>query len=285
MRKSVFEGSNVLITGAASGIGKAVAWEMARRGATPILVDINQEALIREDKNLRLAGYPSYYFQVDVTQVEQVRCLEERLNQEGMLPDILVNCAGLTLVAHVTATQHEDWERIIGVNLMGAIHTIECFLPGMLERGRGHIVNIGSLDGLIPVPSQAAYCASKFGLTGLTEALYYDLKQYGIGVSLICPGAVDTPMSRSKPIRDMPLDFKGAGLVEWLADKFYNTPEKIARQVAEAVAYGRFLVIPGLPSRVIYHFRRLFPRLACGCGLVTARVFALLRRRRMATAT
>jgi short-subunit dehydrogenase len=161
---------------------------------------------------------------------------------------------------------------------MGTVYMIETFLPNMERRGYGHIVNIGSIDGLIPIPGQAPYCASKFAITGLTEVLYFDLRQHGIGVTLICPGYVSTPMAKSMPIKDMHTEFRGSGMVLRIFEAFSGTPQSIAEHVVEAVTGNKFLVIPGLPSRVIYHYRRLFPRLATSSGLIVARIFSWLRR-------
>jgi short-subunit dehydrogenase len=272
-------GRRVLITGGASGIGLATAWEFARRGSVPLLVDVNRFALEEAVSKLREKGYEVHAFCQDITDIQGVRSLARELEERGQTPDILVNCAGTTLIAHVSATTHEDWERIIGINLLGTVHIVETFLPELLEKGGGHIVNIGSLDGLVPIPSQAAYCASKFAITGMSESLYFDLKNRGVRVTLICPGAVNTPLVQSKPIRDIPIDFKGANLVSRLVKMISNSPEKIARHIAEAVVHGRFLVIPGLPSRIIFHFRRLFPRVASHCGVYTAEIFDLARKR------
>jgi short-subunit dehydrogenase len=131
---------------------------------------------------------------------------------------------------------------------------------------------------LIPIPGQAPYCASKFAVTGLTEVLYFDLRQHGIGVTLVCPGYVSTPMAKSMPIKDMHTEFRGSAMVKRILEAFSGTPQRIAEHVVEAVINNKFLVIPGLPSRIIYHYRRLFPRLATSSGLVVARMFAWLRK-------
>ena len=267
-----------MITGGGSGIGLATAEILAEKGAVPILVDIDEHALDKALARLESKGFEAHGFQVDITDIEGVRGMARQLEDKGLTPEVLINCAGLTLVAHCSATEHEEWERIINVNLMGTIYMIETFLPAMEEKGYGHIVNIGSIDGLIPIPGQAPYCASKFAITGLTEVLYFDLRQYGIGVTLVCPGYVSTPMARSMPIKDMHTEFRGSGLLMRIFEAFSSTPQKIAEHVVEAVIYNKFLVIPGLPSRIIYHYRRLFPRLATSSGLVVARIFAWLRK-------
>lgn len=277
-RKTDIRHKKALITGGASGIGLATAEKLAEQGVVTIMVDIDQYALGKALSSLEAEGFEAHGFQVDITDIEGVRELAKELEEKGLSPEILINCAGLTLVAHCSATEHDEWERIINVNLMGTIYMIETFLPAMMETGYGHIVNIGSIDGLIPIPGQAPYCASKFAVTGLTEVLCFDLRQHGIGVSLVCPGYVSTPMAKSMPIKDMHTEFKGSDLIMRFFEVFSSTPQNIAEHVVEAIINNRFLVIPGLPSRIIYHFRRLFPRLATSSGLVAARLFARLRK-------
>ncbi len=280
MRRRIdVKGMKALVTGGASGIGLATAFRLASKGAVPIIVDINQTALDKALTELKGEGYEVYGFQTDITDIDGLRRLKDELDAGGLSPDILVNCAGLTLVAHVSSIDHEEWNHIIDVNLMGTIRTVETFLPAMLERGRGHIVNIGSIDGIVPVPGQAAYCASKFGVTGLTEVLYYDLKRCGVGVTLFCPGYVNTPMAMAHPVKDLHLRFRGWELVEWFLRLFSTSPERTARHIVEAIERDRFLVIPGVPSRIIYHYRRLFPRMATSSGLAVARVYGWLRKK------
>ncbi len=278
-RHSDLRGKKALVTGGASGIGLAIAERLAAKGAEPILLDLNRDSLERALTGLRGEGYRAHGCQADVTSIADLREVREELEAKGLSPDILVNCAGITLIAHITATEHEEWQRIIGVNLMGTVNTIETLLPAMVERGYGHVVNIGSIDGIIPIPGQSAYCASKFAVTGLTEVLYYDLKHNGVGVTLVCPGYVKTPLANTSTIKDLPLHFKGAQLLERFLLSLGGSPRKVAGQVVEAIMRGRFLVIPGFPSKIIYHYRRLFPRLATRSGLWVARFFAWWRKR------
>ncbi len=279
MRRTMsLKGKKVLVTGGGSGIGLAVAAEAAARGAVPILIDVNPEALASAEGTLRRKGFAAHAFRVDVTDIDAVRGLREKLRSLSLSPQVLVNCAGVTLVAHVASTDHEEWKRIIDVNLMGTVNVVETFLPDLLERGSGHIINIGSIDGLVPIPGQSAYCASKFAVTGMSEVLYYDLKPQGIGVTLVCPGYVNTPMARSHPVKDLPIRFRGWERVSRFLEYFSSRPEKIASRTLDGAERGRFLVIPGWPSRFIYLYRRLFPRLASASGVAVGRLYARLRR-------
>ena len=278
-KRMVIKDKRALVTGGGSGIGFAVAARLASKGVEVILLDISQDSLDKALAELRGEGYRVHGFQANVTSMEDLRTIKEELEAQGLSPDILVNCAGITLIAHFSATDHDERNRIIDVNLMGTINTVETFLPSMTERGYGHIVNIGSIDGIIPIPGQSAYCASKFAVTGFTEVLYYDLKSNGVGVTLVCPGYVRTPLARTSTIKDLPLHFKGAKLVERFLELFGGPPHKVANRVVDAIIDNEFLVIPGLPSRVLYLYRRLFPRLATRSGLGVAKFFAWWRKK------
>lgn len=271
------DGKSALVTGGASGIGYAISLELARRGAKPILVDINEERMNEAVRKLRIKGYDARGYNADITDVEQVKSLKNRIERDGLDADILVNCAGITMVAHATFHSHCDWKKIIDINLMGTVNMVDVFMPSLMQRGKGHIVNIGSIDGLLPIPNQAAYCASKFAITGMTEVLHYDLAHCGIGVTLVCPGYVRTPMSMSMPLKDIPTDFRGAKALLQLTKVFGCSPEKIAIYAADAVERDKFLVIPGAPSRLFYFYRRHFPKTATASGLAVARILDKLR--------
>lgn len=273
------EGSKVFITGGASGIGYATAARMASERAIPILLDINQAGLDEALESLRADGFEAYGFRANVADIDGVRELRDELEGKGLLPEILINCAGLTLMAHVCSMDHEEWSRIIDVNIMGTINTIDTFLPAMIERQQGHIVNIGSIAGLLPIPGLSAYCGSKFAITGLTEALRFDLRHCGIGVSLVCPGYVNTPMARAHPIKDLPVRFQGWEIVSRLTEIFSSSAESVARHIVHAIEHNKRIVIPGWPSRVFYQYRRLFPGLASSSGVAVGRLYNWLRKR------
>ncbi|MBN2169420.1 MAG: SDR family NAD(P)-dependent oxidoreductase [Actinobacteria bacterium] len=277
-RKTDLKGKEVLITGGASGIGLSTAREFAKHGATPILVDINRAALNKAVSEFKDDGKAAYGFEADITSRDKLAELKKELEHNSLSPDILVNSAGITLVGHWDSHTDQDWERMFSINVMGTLNTIKAFLPCIQAKGEGHIVNIGSLDGLVPMPSQSAYCASKFAVTALTEVLHFDMRHSGIGVTLVCPGSVTTPMAASFPLRDINTDFKGSGIVWKLVQKISNTPEKIADHIVDAVKNDKYLVIPGMPSRAFYRFRRHFPRLATSAGVSASKLFTLARK-------
>ena len=133
---------------------------------------------------------------VDLTDHDGVRRLARRVTDEHGAMDVVMNIAGISAWGTVQSLEHETWRRQVEVNLMGPIHVIEELVPPMVEAGRGgHLVNVSSAAGIIGMPWHAAYSASKFGLRGVSEVLRFDLARHGIGVSLVCPGAVHTPLT------------------------------------------------------------------------------------------
>jgi NAD(P)-dependent dehydrogenase (short-subunit alcohol dehydrogenase family) len=172
--------------------------------------------------------------------------------------DILVNNAGIALYALVEDMTHAHWQKVINVNLWGPIHGIECFLPEMIRAKKGHVVTVSSASGLIGAPLHAAYASAKFGLVGLSEVLRYDLMMHNIGVTVICPGAVDTPLKNTVEI--LGADPKDPRVKE-LKEKFSRhaiPPEKVAGLIVGAVEKNRFLVITSFDIKLVYFLKRCF---------------------------
>ena len=190
-----FKDKVALVTGAASGIGRAVAISLAREGAHVVLADVNEAGLnevrgIAEGMRIKALAV-----RTDVSNAEEVKALCETAVGEMGGVDILVNVAGIGIVAEISEMELEDWHRILGVNLYGTIHTINFLLHQMIERRSGHIVNVASGCGLVALPALGGYNTSKFGLVGLTETLRAEVARFGIGVTAVCPGAVAVPDS------------------------------------------------------------------------------------------
>jgi NAD(P)-dependent dehydrogenase (short-subunit alcohol dehydrogenase family) len=186
-----FRGKVVIVTGGASGIGKALGSALSRSGATVTLIDKDEEALLATVKEL---GNAVEGKTADVTDFESVkRVVDELFGKYGKL-DHLFNNAGTIIIGEVRDISIEDWREVIGVNLMGVVNGVAAAYPEMVRQKSGHIVNVASMVGLMPVGMQAAYTASKFGVVGLSHALRVEGRQLGVKVSVVCPPCVDTPM-------------------------------------------------------------------------------------------
>ncbi|MBB5913532.1 NAD(P)-dependent dehydrogenase (short-subunit alcohol dehydrogenase family) [Nocardia transvalensis] len=253
-------GRKCLITGAASGIGRATAQTAARAGAHLVLTDIAEAGLHETVRLVETGGGRVLAAQaLDVSDYDAVTAWAERVHADHGSLDVVMNIAGISTWGTVENLEHRHWRSIIDVNLMGPIHIIENFLPPMVRAGRGgHLVNVSSAAGLLALPWHAAYSASKFGLRGVSEVLRFDLERHGIGVSLVVPGAVRTPLVGTVQIvgvdRDDPRVRKLTGVFEGHA----ATPEKVADRILAGIRRNRFLVYTSFDIRLGYWFARKF---------------------------
>ena len=210
----LMEGKCAFVTGAGRGIGKGIALAFARQGCD-VAVAARTEAEIKcTAGEVAALGRRAAAVRCDVADAADVRkAVDEALSALGKI-DILVNNAGYACFKPFIELDASEWQRTLDVNLTGAFNCIKAVLPSMIARGGGRIINISSVAGLKPIVDQSAYCASKLGLNGLTYVLAMELRPYGIAVHSICPGGVDTQLSREA----MP----GRDKTHWL------TPEDVA---------------------------------------------------------
>ena len=192
---SSFRDRTVLVTGASSGIGREVALAFAGAGSNVVLVARRASLLAKVAAETRRLGAGTLVAAADVTKPEAVHaCFRKAVKRFGSV-DIVVNNAGVLIPAKVVDLRTADLQRMLDVNLMGALHVMQEAVKHMREQGRGHIVNVGSLAGRRGFSPLGGYCATKFALVGLTEALRTELVGERIRVSLVLPGVVDTPMA------------------------------------------------------------------------------------------
>jgi NAD(P)-dependent dehydrogenase (short-subunit alcohol dehydrogenase family) len=201
---SGFAGKRCLLTGAASGIGRATALKLAADGAELFLTDRNAEGLAETVADARALGATvSAHRALDIADYEQVAAFAADVHAAHPSMDVVMNIAGVSAWGTVSHLTHRHWESMVSINLMGPIHVIETFVPPMVAAGNGgHLVNVSSAAGLVALPWHAAYSASKYGLRGLSEVLRFDLARHGIGVSVVVPGAVKTPLVPGTDGRD-----------------------------------------------------------------------------------
>ncbi len=184
-----------IVTGAAQGIGKAIALALAREGANVVICDINlagAEAIAMEIKSL---GRETLVFEVDVSMTDQVNGMVEKTLDSFKRIDILINNAGITRDALIVRMDESDWDKVIGINLKGAFNCSKAVVKGMMKQRSGKIVSIASVIGLVGNAGQANYAASKAGIIGLTKSLAKELAPRGINVNAIAPGFIETEMT------------------------------------------------------------------------------------------
>jgi NAD(P)-dependent dehydrogenase (short-subunit alcohol dehydrogenase family) len=255
------DGKRVLVTGAASGIGRAVAAGAGRSGAHLFLTDRNVAMLERTAADLRAAGADVVLAEGgDVSDLAQVRALAKAVHEQGGSVDVVMNVAGISAWGTVDRLEHRHWQSMIDVNLMGPIHVIESFVPAMIAAGRGgHLVNVSSAAGLLGLPWHAAYSASKFGLRGVSEVLRFDLRPHGIGVSLVCPGGVATPLTETVEIAGVDQSGKAFARMQAHFRKRAVTPEQAADAILRGVRRNRYLVYTSRDIQLAYLLQRVFP--------------------------
>jgi NAD(P)-dependent dehydrogenase (short-subunit alcohol dehydrogenase family) len=254
-----FAGKRVFITGAASGIGRATALRLARDGAELYLTDINADGLEQTVADARALGaVVAAHRALDIADYDAVAGFAADIHTRHPAMDIVMNIAGISAWGTVEQLTHRHWRSMIDVNLMGPIHVIETFLPPMVAAGRGgQLVNVSSAAGLVALPWHAAYSASKYGLRGLSEVLRFDLARHDIGVSLVVPGAVDTPLVHTVQIAGVERDHPKVQRWVRLFSGHAVTPEKVAEAILAGIAKNRFLIYTSPDIRALYAFKRL----------------------------
>ena len=257
----------VLITGAASGIGRATAVASAGKGARLFLTDVNEGPLDAIVAEIRAAGGSVEYARaLDVSDHAAVAAMADEIHAAHGSLDVVMNIAGIAIWGTVDGLSHEQWRRTVDVNLMGPIHVVECFLPPMIAAGRGgHLVNVSSAAGLFGLPWHGPYSTTKFGLRGLSEVLRFDLRRHDIGVSLVCPGAVNTGLVDTVEIAGVNRESRAIQRFTALFRRRAVSPEQAAARILQGIERNRYWVFT---SRDIQAFNFIHRRFETGYVLV-----------------
>lgn len=253
----------VAITGASSGIGRATALEVARRGARVVLAARRAELLENVAKECRALGAEATVVVADVTRPGDCSAIVAAADRI----DVLINNAGFALFDRVAEASPDDLRSMMDTNYFGAVHCTQAVLPQMLERGSGTIVNVASIAGIMGFAGMAGYCATKFALTGFTEALRDEVIRRGVRVALVCPGTTDTEFFLLAQRGKMP----GASRLMLAV-----SPERVARAIADAAEDGGYRRIVPVFAASYMRMKEVFPRLA---HLMMRRVSSIMERR------
>jgi NAD(P)-dependent dehydrogenase (short-subunit alcohol dehydrogenase family) len=256
-----FVGAGAVITGGASGIGLATARILGERGARLILADVERDALDAAVERLVGDGLDAHGVVCDVRSLDQVQQLAEESFERFGTVKVLFNNAGVAASGPVVKMRHEDWRWVIDVDLWGPIHGVEAFLPRMVEQGQGgHVLFTASFAGLVPNLGLGPYCVAKYGVVALAEVLQRELRESGIGVSVLCPMRVDTNIWTSERNRD---DAYGPGEPSRVPDPSEVSDavgrvlavDDVARLTVDAIVANRLYVLPHEESRTPIRMR------------------------------
>jgi len=250
----------VVITGAAGGIGRALALAFARRGSVLALVDLDLERLESVREAVTALGARASIHAANVGDREALeRVRDEVLAEQGRV-DLLINNAGVTIYALFEDTKPAEIEKIVAVNFMGVVNGCQVFLPSLRSAGQAHIVNVASMAGFAGMPLQTLYCATKFAVRGFSEALRSELGSVGIGVTCVMPGTTSSGILASASSRDPEVTRALSGLLV----RYGGSPDKLARRIVRGIRWNRAEVRGQFDSVMLDLAKRWVPWLVRG---------------------
>ncbi len=255
------EGKIVVVTGAGSGIGRALALQLAAQGAQLALCDVNETNLQKTVEIASAHGVKVYSAAVDVSKHEAFGTFADNVARALGNASVIINNAGVALSQNVEGMDRKDFEWVLNINFWGVVNGCEAFLPQLRQQKDAHIVNISSIFGIIGVPSQSAYNASKFAVKGFTEALRQELNGSNIHVTCVHPGGIKTNIARNARVHnDM---FGRVADVKKLAADFdrlaATTAEEAARQIVRAIENNQKRLLIGKDAKALDVIQRLLP--------------------------
>lgn len=254
---NIFREKVAVVTGAGSGIGKALCELLAAKGAKVIASDINAQRVEETTAGIKSAGGLAWSEALDVTDHEAFTLhLEKAFNDHGRI-DYLFNNAGIVVFSELRDLEVDHWRRVIDVNLNGVFHGSLAAYKLMVKQGFGHIVNLSSVEGLLPFPGSSPYVASKFGVLGFTQTLWVEGAHFGVKASAVCPGFIRTRIFDDASWIN--IDKDKAMSIGNIFEKFSASPEKCAKIILKGVAKNKPIITVTGPTYIIWRLARLSP--------------------------
>jgi NAD(P)-dependent dehydrogenase (short-subunit alcohol dehydrogenase family) len=262
-----FAGAVAIVTGGASGIGRALGEALAKRGARVVLADVQVYLVEEVADRIRAGGGQATAENLDVTDFAATSRLVQNTYQSAGRLDYLFNIAGIGIVGEARYYELDDWYRILDVNLRGVVHGVQAAYPIMLRQGFGHIVNMASGAGLWPSPFVVGYCTTKHAVVGLSTSLRIEAVAAGVRVSVLCPGAVRTPALTCESRYGKVLPPIPPEVLRRLVERQRPmSPERFAEQALRAVAKNRAIIVIPTWWRIVWWLNRLSPSLGFYLG-------------------
>lgn len=248
------------VTGGASGIGRALCQQLAEAGVRVCVADRDEVGARQVVADLQSSGHQATALRLDVSDREAFAEAVATAEATGGSVDLLINNAGVGLGGEMRDNTADDWHRIFSVNLYGVVHGVDAIYPRMLERRRGTIVNVASLAGLVAVPGEGPYVASKHAVVGLTKVLAAEAAEFGVHVALVCPGVVQTPIYDTSPTRGFDTE---KVLSMWPKG---ITAEACAERILRGIAQRKKTIVVTGSAKVMWWLERLSPSLMARFG-------------------
>ena len=247
MSTSFFLNKVAIVTGASTGIGRAIAFALAKEGACVALAARRENSLLELAREIKEMGREVLVLRTDVTEPDQVESMVQQVLEQWGRVDILISNAGEYIRGPIIDIHPADLQRSLNVNYFGGVYCIKAVLPHMIEKKRGHILAVTSMDGKIGLPLDAPYVSAKFALTGFLEVLRQEVREHGITVTNVLPGRVDTEMIDH-------LKFS------WVSPKI--SPEAVARATMNGLRRGKPIVIVPPQAKLLYYINVFAPSLS-----------------------
>ncbi|MFN7944484.1 MAG: SDR family oxidoreductase [Blastocatellia bacterium] len=248
-----------VVTGAASGIGRALAVRLAREGCALALADVNDTGLNETATMVAPSGVKVSTHLVDVADAEQVAAFAADVVRRHGRASILINNAGVGLLGKFEELSLADFEWLMGINFWGVVYGVKNFLPILKQQPQAHIVNLSSVFGLIGFPGQSAYCASKFAVRGFTEVLWRELAGTNVRVSTVHPGGIRTRIAASSRIGALARPEDHSDIAERFEQVARTTPEAAAERIVRGIQRNKKKILIGPDAAVIDRLQRLLP--------------------------